>query len=192
MALSYDDWRRENQRNLSRRSDASDLLKEALANLARSPMQTYLYAVVTRHLKEQGKPFAHWFAHAAQTFRRKPYLLFAGLKPLERAHSHYGQLSLSLTDTAQVVKDAIKEAPDAAIAYRDIPLCLIPEHLGRSLDLYHQHASLDTATGETSPAALAIDRKWAPQCSSCKLQGTCPAIYETYLEQVGADEFTPF
>jgi len=90
--------------------------------------------------------------------------------------------------------EAAAQAPGRAVerptfAFRDVPLCLVTDILGMSLDVYHRNAAIDLTTGELVDAALAADRRFVRCCDGCGLKAACPGVYRDYVARFGEGEF---
>jgi pyruvate-formate lyase-activating enzyme len=190
--LSLDDPDDAVQSRLTGRGDNPALVRQALANLRERHVRTCLYSVVTRLALGRGERLGREFARIADAFDVAPALVLAGLKPVEDARRHATALHLSLTETAAEVRAAAAAAGTRlAVAFRDIPLCLVTDMAGLSLDVYHENAAVDLESGRTVPAALAADRDFASQCAGCGLRAWCPGMYKDYLREHGTGEFHP-
>ena len=193
VGLSFDDFDPDNQALLTDRPDNPELIAKAVANLRSSTVETYFYTVVTGVLEGRGEEMGAWAAEEAGRFAGTPSFMFAGLKPVEAARESLERLDITLTETARVIADVIERAGDKApVAFRDVPLCLLSEHLSHCMDLYHLNASVDLATGKIKPAGFRQDRRLVDACESCRLKRACPGIYEAYLARHGEGEFEPF
>ena len=193
VGLSLDDFESAVQRRLTRHEANPQLVDRALHALASNEdVHTYIYTVVTGALA--GRMDSHiasclvW----AGRFRNPPAFIFAGLKPVAAAHTHWPELAISVADTARLVAEAIAGLTGrAAVAFRDIPLCQPGLNPSYSLDLAHEQAAIDLATGETRMASLGKDRIFVEACDSCRLRPWCPAIYQDYVAAHGDKEFKP-
>lgn len=193
VGLSFDDFDPGNQALLTERADNPELVAKAVDNLRSSKVDSYFYTVVTGVLAGRGKEMGEWAAKEAGRFAATPSFMFAGLKPVEAARASLERLDITLTDTARVIAEVIDTVGDKApVAFRDVPLCLLPDHLSFCMDLYHLNASVDLATGKIEPAGFRRDRCLVDACGSCRFKRVCPGIYEAYLARHGEAEFEPF
>jgi hypothetical protein len=192
IALSYDDFNPEQQQMLSGRPDNPGLLAKAMNNLSKSTIDSYLYAVVTGSMRGRGAEHTTRFITETDGFVNRPALFFAALKPLPPplVPRPTSQSVPTLSETATEIAEAIgASGSEVTVAFRDVPLCLMLQHLGHSMDLYHQQAALDLATGTIEPAPLARDRCFVDTCTNCRLATSCPGIYKDYLLAHGENEF---
>lgn len=193
VGLSVDDFAPAVQRRLTRHEDNPRLVAAALDALAASgAVHTYIYTVVTGALVGRMADHVTACLEWASRFRNPPAFIFAGLKPVATALRHWPELAISVADTAQLVGEAIAGLSGrTAVAFRDIPLCQPGLSPGHSLDLAHEQAAMDLASGEARPAPLARDRTFVEACQSCPLQAWCPGIYQDYVAAHGDKEFRP-
>lgn len=192
VGLSFDSFDPAVQIRLSRRQDYPAVINRALDNLATSRAHTYLYGVVTSDLVGQEHSFADQAVELARRFVVPPAFILAGLKPVEEGAHRFHGISVSMEQTAAAIKAITRHLDGAAtVAYRDVPLCLMSGYLDRSLDLYHDNATVSLATGEQSEAGFKDRRIFADQCDRCSMQSRCPGLYAGYVDHFGSREFLP-
>lgn len=192
IGLSFDDFDPDVQRRLSRREDYPDVILRTTDNLSTCAAHTYFYGVVTSHLAGREESFAQQAGALVARFAVPPAFVLAGLKPVQEAQHRFDSLAISLSDTAGVVQKVIARLDGkATVAFRDIPFCLMPGCLALSLDLYHDNATVNLASGERSTAGFKDSRIFAPQCSQCTLHDRCPGLYTGYTQRFGEGEFAP-
>jgi len=190
IGLSLDDFDPSVQARLVRRDDNPELVQQALDNMAATGVESYVYSVVTSHLAGRADDYVAGALATARAFDKPPAFMVAGLKPVSEALSNVDDISLSLTDTAAEVKAVLAGlAGRVTASFRDIPLCLMRDHLKYSMDLFHEHAALDLESGEMRVAPLAADRTFVEPCQDCQLRRWCPGIYRDYLKRYGSGEF---
>ena len=190
VGLSLDDFDDSRQCRLARRADNPNLVRAALANIAQTGVESYIYSVVTALLAGRSAEYVRGALDTAARFPSSPAFLLAGLKPVSEALANVDDLSLSLSDTAAEVRAIIDGTTGrVTVAYRDIPLCLMPDHLPWSMDFHHEHAALHLDSGELRPAPLAADRTFIETCTGCRLRNWCPGLYRDYLKRYGSGEF---
>ena len=190
VGLSLDDFDRAVQAVLCSREDNPQLLDRVVDNLRDAPIHTYFYTVVTGFMRKRGAEFGRHAVAAAHGFAKPPAFILAGLKPVAEALSRLEQLAITLTDTATEIRAAMKVAADrVCFCYRDVPLCLMPDLLGHSMDLYHANATLDLTRGLVRESSMPGDRAFVKQCNNCTMKKWCPGIYRAYLDRFGTAEF---
>jgi len=191
VGLSFDDFDPSFQKKLSLREDNPEILAAVIKNLRAADVDSYFYTVVTSFMRGRGNDYGARAAETAASFLNRPAFFLAALKPVEEAKKQMDDLSISLTQTAAEVVAAIETAGSGAtVSFRDIPLCLVPEHLPYSMDLYHRNATLELESGVVRPASISSDRTFAAACDSCRLREQCPGIYGAYVERYGEEEFS--
>lgn len=191
VGLSLDDFDPSIQARLTRHDRNPELVTKALEGLAARPdVHTYIYTVVTGALEGRVAEYVAMAREVATSFVNPPAFVFAGLKPVASALTHWPELALPLTRTAALVAELVDRLADVAtVAYRDIPLCLAPLDPAHSLDLLHEQAAIELATGVRIDVPLAADRTHVPACEGCRLRPWCPAIYDDYVGHYGDKEF---
>ena len=189
--LSIDDFDPVTTNWLSRNPRCGELVFKALDNLMATPeIETFLYGVVTRanvkHLINYVESVA-----GLKTVSRTPDVIFSGMKPAGNLTGDTDDIQISLSETADAIKAAIKRGRDlgVGVGFKNIPNCLMRGYEGYNLDAYLSELEFNLVTGEYSAVADSDRRTAGKACPTCRWLDSCAGVFKAYTDRFGWAEF---